>query len=323
MKGSSRHEGGEGPTWEQEFLEYLEGIISRRLRDRAATTDESSAEPALSEPEQAGAIEVAHSGLVAVTVSSGVRELDARLGGGFFPGLWTIAGLSAEALTAFLESVALEAATNQRPVVYHALNASVEAVRERLLKVIAGIVAEWAENAPDGRVESSSDLGPPAGLDRALEAAVLSNVWIFDSIPLSPDPVGAFLRSLEHTLEHTTPQAGSRPVVLIDDRTTLLRALNIESAQGALRAVAGLDGTLVRRGSPGLLAAHTDLAALLPPEEEAKTKGLVHLGRGHIEFLSRSATRVDAIIRENTHSTWRGTVPLALHPSVGMFTSAV
>lgn len=314
---------GEGPTWEQEFLEYLEGIISRRLRERDATKDKESADHALSESDQAGGIEVAESGLDTIAASSGVHELDARLGGGFFPGLWTVVGPSTAGTTAFLESVALEAATNQWPIVYYALNDSMETVRERLLDVLACILADWAEDAPDGRIEPPSDCGHPPGLDRTLRAAVLSRVWILDSVPLGPDPVGAFLRSLEHTLEHVTPQAGLGPVVLIDDQTTLLRALRVESAQGALRAVAGLDGALLRRRSPGLMAALPDLAALLPPGEDAKAKGLIHFGRGRIELLPRSATRIDAIIRENIHATWRGTVPLVLHPSVGMFTSAV
>ena len=323
MKGSGGHTAGEGPTWEQEFLEYLEGIISRRLRERDATGHKQPDEHAVSEPEWVGGIEAADDGLATTAVSSGVHELDARLGGGFFPGLWTIAGPSAAGTTAFLESVALEAATSRLPVVYYALNESVEAVRERLLDALACIMAAWVEDALDGRMESPSNRGLLTGLDRTLLATVLSSVRILDSVPLGPDPIAAFLRSLEHTLGPVTPRVGSGPVVVIDDQTTLLRALRVESGQGALRAVAGLDGALLRRGSPGLMAALPDLVALLPPGEEAKTKGLIHLGRGHIELVSRSATRIDAIIRENTHATWRGAVSLVLHPSVCMFTSAV
>jgi hypothetical protein len=323
MKGSGGHTSGEGPTWEQEFLEYLEGIISKRLRERAAPIAEESAIPIPPESEQAGAIEVADGGLATMAVSSGVHELDIHLGGGFFPGLWTVAGPSAAVTTAFLESVALEAATNQRPVVYYALGDSVDAIRQRFLDVVACIAADWEEHRPNRREESPYDRSLPARPDRTLQAAVLSSIWIVDAVPQSPDPVGGFLRSLEETQKRVTPEAGSPPVVLIDDRTSLLRALGVESAQGALRTAAGLDGALLRRGSPGLMAALPDLAAILPPEEEAKARGLIHLGRGHIELVSRSATRIDAIIHENIHTTWRGRVPLVLHASEGMFTSAV
>jgi len=327
MKGSGEHGPDGPPTWEHEFLEYLDGIISQRLRERAAPIAEDSAEEptagAPPESAQAGGVRSADSGLATTSVSSGVEDLDARLGGGFCPGLWTIAGASAVTTKAFLESVALENASNRRPVVYYALNESDETVRGRLLDALASIMTDSAEYGPSGRMESLPDDDPRAGLDSALKAAVLSNVWMFDSVPLSPDPVGAFLRSLEHTLDHVTSQTGPKPVVLIDDRTTLLRALHIQSAPGTLRAVAGLDGALLRRGSPVLMTALPDLAGLLTPEEAAKTRGLIQLGRGYIELLSRSTARVDAVIRENTQATWRGTVPLVFHSSVGMFTSAV
>jgi len=316
-----------GLAWQQEVFGYLEGITSRRIAERQAAAERAAADhsrpdhPAL-EPERVGEVEAADSYLAAALVSSGVGELDERLGGGFLPGLWMIVGQPGTDKRAFLESVAWEAVAHHQAVVYYALTEGAEAVRQRLLGILAFIVAEEADRTPDDHTERRSDSERSADLDLAVWPAVLSRLWIVDSLPGGPEPVGVFLRSLERTLGNVASRVGHVPVVLIDDLETLLRGLDVKSAMGAARVITGLDGALVRCTAAGLMAALPTLTTLLPPSEEAKTNGLFQLGHGLIELLSRSPVRLDITIHENPHAAWRGTLPLVLHSSLGMFTPA-
>jgi hypothetical protein len=307
MKRSPEPASEKGLAWQQEVFRYLEGLTSGRIAERQAPAEKAAAD----------------SDLATVPVSSGVSEFDARLGGGFFPGLWMIVGEPGADKTTFLESVAWEAVAYHRAVVYYALIEGAEAVRERLLGILAFIMADGGDSTPSGHAERRSDSERVADLDPTVWPAVFSRVWVVDSLPAGPEPVSGFLRSLERTLGDVASRVGHVPVVLIDDLATLLGGLGVESAMGAARVMAGLDGALVRCASAGLMAADPELTTLLPPLERAKAKGLVQLGHGRIELQSRSPLRLDVTIHENPHATWRGTLPLVLHSSVGVFTLAV
>ena len=316
-----------GLAWQREFFDYLDGMTPRRLAGWPAAhegeiVDDAATDSVAEEVEPTGVVEVADLGSTAVPASSGIGELDARLGGGFFPGLWMVVGRPGAQTTAFLESVAWEAVARHQAVIYYALTEGATAARERLLATVAFIMTDGVDDTADGRVEWRSDSEGLVGLDPQAWHVVLSRVWLADSLPGGPEPVGVFLRSLEHTLENVASRVGQAPVVLIDDLESLVRGLGVESVRRAARVVAGLNGVLARCGSPGLMTSPPELTALVPRSDEAGAKGLVQLGHGRLELASRSPERMDVTIHENPHAPWRGTLPLVLHPSVGLFTLA-
>ena len=333
MKESSRQPSEKGLSWQRELFSHFEDVISRRLAERRAAEEMASARSAppessssYSSPPDVGSAAAgdpaADGGLVAVPVSSGVGELDARLGGGFFPGLWMIVGPPGSDATAFLGSVAVEAVADHRAIVYYALAEGTDVVRGRLLDTLTVIMADGVDDAPGGVAERCSTPEELPALNPAVWLAVLSRMWLVESVPEGADPVGAFLRRLERTLEDVASELDQAPVVLIDDLETLLRGLRVEGAMGAARVVTGLNGAFLRCGSPGLMASPPQLATLLPSAEEVDLEGLLQLGHGLVELLPRSPVRMDVTVHQNPHAAWRGTLPLVLYPAFGMFAVA-
>ena len=75
---------------------------------------------------------------------SGLAGLDARLGGGFGSGLHLVSGPPGVGKTAFLESVAWEAVSAGRPVLYYALKEGSIGAWERLISTLGNILASPA-----------------------------------------------------------------------------------------------------------------------------------------------------------------------------------
>jgi hypothetical protein len=247
---------------------------------------------------------------------SGLANLDARLDGGFGSGLHVVLGLPGVGKTAFLESVAWEAVSSERPVLYYAFKDGSAGAWERLVRTLGTILGgpTISLDALHARTLGPDDLETLTSLDLALQTSVLPCLTLIETIPNYTDALSAFVEDVRMRAQETQERQGRIPLLLVDD---LQRLLALTQAQPLVHLLSRLDDALVADSIPGLLAA-------TPPDRSAC--GLGNLpAQTTLALVSVSASasdtfgRVDLELRANARTGWTGTLPLLLDRSSGLF----
>lgn len=248
---------------------------------------------------------------------SGLADLDARLAGGFAAGLHVVSGRPGVGKTAFLESMAWEAVSSERPVLYYALKEGSIGAWERLVSTLGNILGGPA--IPLGALRSGTlgpdDLETLTRLDLTLQASVLPYLSLVETIPAGTDALSAFIEDVRLRAQEAKERHGRIPLLLVDD---LERLLLLTRARPLLHLLSGLDDALAADSIPGLLA-------MAPPDRSAY--GLERLpAHTTLALVSVWASandafgRVDLELRTNARTGWTGTLPLLLDRRAGVFT---
>ncbi len=248
---------------------------------------------------------------------SGLANLDPRLAGGFGSGLHLVAGRSGIGKTAFLESVAWEAVSSERPVLYYALKEGSVGAWERMISTLGSIVGGPAIplSALRARTLGPDDLETLTRLDLTLQASVLPFLSLVETIPAYTDTLGAFIEDVRLRAQEAKERRGRIPLLLVDD---LERLLLLTRARPLVHLLSRLDDALAASSVPGLLA-------MSPPDRS--TCGLERLpAQTTLALVSVSASandvfgHVDLEVRTNARTGWTGTLPLVLDRRAGLFT---
>ncbi|HEY5529794.1 MAG TPA: DnaB-like helicase C-terminal domain-containing protein [Thermoleophilia bacterium] len=247
---------------------------------------------------------------------SGLASLDARLDGGFGSGLHLVQGEPGVGKTAFLESVAWEAVSAERPVLYYALKEGTIGAWERLISTLGNILGTAIPlDTLRARTLGPDELETLTRLDLALQASVLPYLSLIETIPASTDNLSALIEDVRLRAQGAKERHGKIPLLLIDD---LERLLLLTRAQPLLHVLSRLDDALVADSMPGLLA-------MTPPDRSAygqerlpaqTTLALVSVSA----FADEAFGRVDLELRTNARTGWTGTLPLLLDRHSGLFT---
>ncbi len=248
---------------------------------------------------------------------SGLIGLDARLDGGFGPGLHLVQGQPGVGKTAFLESVAWEAVSSKRPVLYYAFRETSLGAWERLISTLGHILG--GRTIPldvlRARRMSPDDIETLSGLDAALQASALPYLTLLETIPPHTDTLRAFLEDVSSRAQEAYERHGRIPLVLVDD---LDRLLLLTRARRPLRLLSRLDDALAAESIPGLLAT-TSLDRFAPHPERlpARTTLTLTCASASINDVWK---RVNIEIRaNNAPPDPTGTLTLLLDRRSGLF----
>ncbi len=247
---------------------------------------------------------------------SGLADLDARLAGGFGSGLHVVLGRSGVGKTAFLDSVAWEAVTSERPVIYYSLREGSLGAWERLISALGNILGDPTIPLATLRARrlGPHELEELTRLDMALQNSVLPFLSLVETIPASTDTLSAFLEDVRSRAREAEEWHGRIPLLLIDD---LERLLLLTGSQPLLHVLSRLDDTLSADSMPGLVAATSpDRSTHGPDRLPAQTTlALVSVATPADDDFDR----VDLEVRANSRTGWTGALPLLLDRRSGLF----
>lgn len=195
-------------------------------------------------------------------VSLGLGTVDAYLGGGFGPGLHLVAGRKGAGKTAFLDTIAWEAVSSERPVLYYTLKEGTTAARSRLMGTLAAIMGfSFADlNTLPDQGPVTKDLGRLRSVERTLQSTVLTRVSLIDHIPAYTDMFEAFSEDLRLRSREAQREHGELPVVLIDDSAHLM---HLTQSRPLTNLLSRLNETLTEAGT-------TAIIGVLTPERPAQ-----------------------------------------------------
>jgi hypothetical protein len=247
---------------------------------------------------------------------SGLAGLDARLSGGFGPGLHIVQGQSGVGKTAFLESVAWEAISSRRPVLYYAFRETGLGAWERLVSTFGHIMGgpTIPLDVLRARTLGPDDVETLTRLDATLQASVLPYLTLIETIPPRTDTLRAFVEDVSSRAQEAYERHGRIPLVLVDD---LDRLLLLTRARRPLRLLSRLDDALAAESVPGLLA------ATLLDRSTPRREGLP--SRTTLTLISASASAnsvwgcVDLELRINALTSPAETLALLLDRRSGLF----
>ena len=248
---------------------------------------------------------------------SGLASLDSRLAGGFGPGPHLVLGPPGVGKTAFLESMAWEAVSDKRPVLYYALKEGSLRTWERLISTVGHVLGGPSIDVGvlRARTLTPQDLETLARLDLALQGAVLPYLSLADTVSASTPTLSAFIEDVRLRAQEATERHGRIPLLLVDD---LERLRFLTGAGEPLPLLSRLDGTLTADSIPGLLAATT-------PDPHLTATGKVPVQTIVVlesvsAFAADAVDRVDLDLWTNARTGWTGTLPLLLDRRTGLFT---
>ena len=248
---------------------------------------------------------------------SGLVSLDARLAGGFGSGLHLVLGGPGVGKTAFLESLAWEAVSSHRPVLYYAMKEGSIGAWERLISTLGTILGGPAIplDVLRARTLDPDDLETLTRLDLALQASVLPYLSLVETIPAYTDTLSAFIEDVRSRAQEAKERHRRIPLLLVDD---LERLLLLTRARPLPRLLLRLDDALAADLIPGLLA-------MAPPDRSTyELEGLPAQTALALVPVSASTDealeRVDLELRTNARTGWTGTLPLLLDRRSGLFT---
>jgi hypothetical protein len=246
---------------------------------------------------------------------SGLASLDHLLGGGFGPGLHLVLGLPGSGKTAFLESVAWEAVSVQRPVVYYPLKLGSLRAWENLIITLASIMGgpPVPRSVFRARVLTSEETDTLTRLDLALQASVFPHLSLIDSPRAPGGTLSTFIEGVRFRSREIGELQGKVPLLLLDDLDALLELTGARSRAEVLRR---LDDALAAESIPGLLAATpTD-----PPFQEEQSGGRTVILLTRLPSSEeKPSERVDLEVRRNPSTGRTGRIPLLLDHRSGLF----
>lgn len=185
-------------------------------------------------------------------VSTGLEEVDARLGGGFGAGVHLVTSRPGAGKRAFLESMGWEAVSSRHPVLYYAFRKGSQGARTSLAATLSALLGLLPLNRHALR-QSADAAGEPAqveSLDRVLRTSVLPWLEIVDAISSGPTEFEAFLADARARSREAKKRHGRLPLILIDDLESLARLTRVKPRA---RLLAQLDEWLVGEALTGLI----------------------------------------------------------------------
>ncbi len=252
---------------------------------------------------------------LAETVPTGLAGLDDCLGGGFGPGLHLVIGPAEVGKTAFLESVAWEAISSARPVLYYALDEGVIGAWERMISTFAcflGIPID-VEALRDHRL-SADGLESLARVDLAFQSSVLPYLSLVDSLPASSDAMSALPSDISSRAREAKERHGLAPLLLIDD---LGRLLLLAPAEPLPHLLGRLDDVLAADSITGLLAgAVADPFSLI--QEELPVRTVVTLSLRDA-YEDDHLVHVNMEVQGSSPTSRSATLPMVLERRTGLF----
>jgi hypothetical protein len=251
--------------------------------------------------------------------SSGISDLDTRLGGGLSPGLHVLAGPPGAGKTAFMLSVVWEAVSARRPAVYFAFREGSLRVWMRLVATLASF--QESSGGPPLTLTQlrAGRLGPEqlellSRLDHLLQASVLPLLSMVDTISTYVTTLDAFAEDVRARSRELAQKHGPVPLLLVDD---LDRLLLRTPEQSLVHALALLDEVLRDECASGLVAANlTD--PLIEAADALPARTVLFLEEA-VEKLEEGFGRADLQVTANAPTGWKGTLPLLLDVSSGLF----
>jgi len=246
---------------------------------------------------------------------SGIASLDSHLGGGFGPGPHLVLGMPGAGKTAFLESVAWEAVSSRRPVLYYALEDGGLRVWERLISTVGCILGGPSVSLRTIRTRTLTphETETVIRLDQALQTHVFPYLLIVDTLPATALTVSAFIEDLRHRSQEAIEQHGRVPLLLLD---SVERLLSLTASEPLPLLMSRLDGTLAADSMPGLLTSDTGTKSLVGAGRlPVKTVMVLESVPGYDDELGR----VDLELLANTQTVWTGTLRLLLDQRTGLF----
>jgi hypothetical protein len=185
-------------------------------------------------------------------VSTGLEEVDARLGGGFGAGVHLVTSRPGAGKRAFLESMGWEAVSSRHPVLYYAFRKGGQGARTSLAATLSALLGLPPLNRHALR-QSADAAGEPAqveSLDRVLRTSVLPWLEIVDAISGGSTEFEAFLADARARSREAKKRHGRLPLILIDDLESLARLTRVKPRA---RLLAQLDEWLVGEALTGLI----------------------------------------------------------------------
>jgi len=248
---------------------------------------------------------------------SGLTDLDDRLAGGFGPGLHLVVGLPGVGKTAFLESVAWEAISSERPVLYYALKDGGLGAWERLISTLGHILGGPVIplDALRARRLAAHDLETLTRLDLALQASVLPYLSLVETIPAYTDTLSALIKDIRLRAQEARERHGKIPLLLVDD---LERLPLFSPARPRPDLLSRLDDALAADSIPGLLAA-TSPSPSSCVLERLPVQTMLALA-SVTTSANNAPERVDLELQANARTGWTGTLPMLLDRCSGLFT---
>jgi hypothetical protein len=237
---------------------------------------------------------------------SGIASLDTRLSGGFEAGAHLVTGQPGVGKAAFLESVAWEAVSSGRPVLFYAWKEGSIGAWERLICTLGDVLGPGIPlDALRARPLAPNHLETITRLDLALQASVLPYLSLIDTVPAHTASLSTFIGDVRSRAEETNERHGRIPLLLVDD---LEQLLPLFGARPLAHQLSRLNDALVAESIPGLFA-------MAPPDgpdqdlERLPVRTVLNL-----VSVSASATedmqRVDLEVRAGAGTGWTGTLPL-------------
>ena len=247
---------------------------------------------------------------------SGLADLDDRLGGGFGFGLHLVRGMPGVGKTAFLESVAWEAISNKRPVLFYTLRDGELGAWERLVRTLGFILGgpTIPLDALHAHALAPDELDTLSGLDQSLQASVLPYLSLVETIPAYTDTLSGFIEDVRLRAREVGERHGKIPLLLVDD---LEHVLLVTRARPLRLMLSRLDDALAVDSMPGLLSAATPDSSL---------RGLERLPvQAVLTLTAGPASAIDALERVNLELQTKAstdcieTLPLLLDRQSGLF----
>jgi AAA domain len=254
--------------------------------------------------------------------SSGLARLDHHLGGGFVCGLHLVLGLPGAGKTAFLESLAWEAVSHQRPVIYYALKSGGLQVWEHFVITLAAILDEPAVTREVLRAHELARENVEAlrRLDAALQDSVLPYVSLVDATPASTRSASVMIEDVRSRTQEAVGEHERLPLILIDDLQHLLTLTGSRSPSDLL---ARFDDAFTAESITGLVAAAPADLARGGTERRLAARTVLVLTPGGSSpggsAASDTPEQVELEVRKNMITGWTGTVPLLLDRRSGLF----
>jgi len=248
--------------------------------------------------------------------ASGLAGLDDRLAGGFGFGLHLVRGLPGVGKTAFLESVAWEAISNKRPVLFYTLRDGELGAWERLVRTLGFILGgpTIPLDALHAHALAPDELDTLSGLDQSLQASVLPYLSLVETIPAYTDTLSGFIEDVRLRAREVGERHGKIPLLLVDD---LEHVLLVTRARPLRLMLSRLDDALAVDSMPGLLSAATPDSSL---------RGLERLPvQAVLTLTAGPASAIDALERVNLELQTKAstdcieTLPLLLDRQSGLF----
>ena len=246
---------------------------------------------------------------------SGITNLDARLAGGFGPGLHLVSGPSGADRVAFLDSVVWEAVASGRPVIYYTLREGSLRAWERLIGALGSILGGPTVPLARFRAEEvgTADVEVLMHLDTALQRSVLPFVSLVDSIPAHPDTLSAFVEDVRSRAREAEERHGRLPLLVVDD---LERFSFLVGSRRITRVLFRVDEVLSADHTPGLVAAGLPRS---PANGLEAAPGQTMLALEPVRSVQEDVFGlVDLRLLINNQTGWTGVLPLLVDRQTGL-----